>query len=100
MPDVDPYSDEAPPEFAAVRFGEDLDWKSIEAYLRANLPADLAVEGEFEVLQFPNGAANLTYLIRFANGELPALGVDDAGLEDGHRSAGALRSVEEEVRAD
>jgi hypothetical protein len=26
MPDVDPYRDEVPPELAAVRFGEDLDW--------------------------------------------------------------------------
>jgi len=44
MPGIDPYSDEAPPEFAAVRSGEDLDWKRIEAYLRANLPLDLAIE--------------------------------------------------------
>jgi aminoglycoside phosphotransferase (APT) family kinase protein len=70
MSDVDPYRDEAPPEFAAVRSGEDLDWKRIEAHLRENLPADLAIEGDFEVLQFPNGAANLTYLIRFGEREL------------------------------
>lgn len=70
MPDVDPFGDEAQPELAAVRFGEDLDWKRIELYLRENLPVDLAIEGEFEVLQFPNGAANLTYLIRFDDVEL------------------------------
>jgi aminoglycoside phosphotransferase (APT) family kinase protein len=54
----------APPELAPVRAGEELDWASLEAYLRAELP-DL--EGEFSVLQFPNGAANLTYLVRFGD---------------------------------
>ena len=86
MPDVDPYGDEAQPELAAVRFGEDLDWKRIELYLRQNLPVDLAIEGEFEVLQFPNGAANLTYLIRFDDVELvlrrPPFGTIAPGAHD------------------
>jgi aminoglycoside phosphotransferase (APT) family kinase protein len=86
MPDVDPFGDEAQPELAAVRFGEDLDWKRIELYLRESLPVDLAIEGEFEVLQFPNGAANLTYLIRFDDVELvlrrPPFGTIAPGAHD------------------
>ena len=53
---------DAPPEVAPVRPGEELDWGALAAYLRERL-ADL--EGEMEVLQFPNGSANLTYLVRF-----------------------------------
>ncbi len=53
-------------ELAPVRPGEDLDWVALEAHLRAHLPEDLAdvaaAEG-FEVLQFPNGSANLTYRV-------------------------------------
>ena len=67
---IDPFVDEAPPELERVRAGEDLDWDRIEPYLRANLPADLDIDGPFEVLQFPNGSANLTYLIRFGPTEL------------------------------
>jgi aminoglycoside phosphotransferase (APT) family kinase protein len=47
---------------AKVRPGEDLDWPKVAAYLRARLPG---LDGEFDVLQFPNGSANLTYLLRF-----------------------------------
>ena len=54
-----------PPELAdvaEVRPGEDLDWPAVEAYLRVRLPG---LDGKLEVLQFPNGSANLTYLLRF-----------------------------------
>ena len=69
--DVDPFADEAPPEFAPVRPGEDLDWPRIVAYLRERLPGDVYdPDGDFEVLQFPNGSANLTYLLRFGRSEL------------------------------
>ncbi len=67
---VDPFNAVAPPEVAAVREGEGLDWPGIEAHLRENLPSDVDTSGEFEVMQFPNGAANLTYLIRFGAVEL------------------------------
>ena len=53
---------EAPPEVAPVRAGEDLDWETLEGYLRVHIDD---AEGEFSVLQFPNGSANLTYLIQF-----------------------------------
>ena len=83
---VDPMRDEAVPELAPVRTGEDLDWSGIEAYLRTNLPGELDVSGEFEVLQFPNGAANLTYLIRFGGLELvlrrPPFGTLAPGAHD------------------
>ncbi len=53
-------------ELAPVRPGEELDWAALERYVRTHLPADLAevadAEG-VEVLQFPNGSANLTYRV-------------------------------------
>jgi aminoglycoside phosphotransferase (APT) family kinase protein len=49
-------------DVAPVRPGEDQDWPKVAAYLRARLPG---LDGELEVLQFPNGSANLTYLLRF-----------------------------------
>lgn len=49
-------------EVAPVRAGEDLDWAALESYLRANVPG---VRGDFTVLQFPNGSANLTYRVAF-----------------------------------
>ena len=49
---------------AKVRPGEDLDWPKVAAYLKAELPG---LDGELQVLQFPNGSANLTYLLRFGD---------------------------------
>ena len=54
----------AGPEVTEVRPGEELDWASLEAYLRRHLPQ---ASGAFSVLQFPNGSANLTYLVRFGD---------------------------------
>jgi len=54
------------PELAEVRAGEELDWASLERYLREHLDDQLeSSSGPMEVLQFPNGSANLTYLVRF-----------------------------------
>jgi len=84
--DVDPMHDSAEPEVLAVRSGEELDWPRIEAYLRENLPTELTSGGDLEVLQFPNGAANLTYLIRFGDVELvlrrPPFGTLAPGAHD------------------
>jgi aminoglycoside phosphotransferase (APT) family kinase protein len=55
-----------PAEVAPVRPGEDLDWPRAAAFLRQRLPG---LDGDLSVLQFPNGSANLTYLLRF--GGLP-----------------------------
>ena len=57
------------PEVAPVRPGEELDWPALEAYLRRELPAvGLEVGGPMSVAQFPNGHANLTYLVTFDAG--------------------------------
>lgn len=84
--DVDPFADEAVPETAEVRSGEQLDWDAIEAHLRAALPDELDLTGSFEVRQFPNGAANLTYLIAFGDTELvlrrPPFGTLAPGAHD------------------
>jgi aminoglycoside phosphotransferase (APT) family kinase protein len=50
------------PDASTVRPGEELDWGALEAYAKGALP-DL--NGPLEVLQFPKGSANLTYLVRF-----------------------------------
>ena len=51
------------PEVAAVRAGEELDWVTLERYLVEHLD----VAPPMHVLQFPNGSANLTYLVRFGD---------------------------------
>jgi aminoglycoside phosphotransferase (APT) family kinase protein len=60
-------------ELAEVRPGEGLDWGRLEAHLRAEFPhLDPPVQltaGGMRVLQFPHGAANLTYLLRFGDDE-------------------------------
>lgn len=74
------------PELAAVRPGEEQDWASLEAYLRAQIPA---LAGEMTVMQFPNGRANLTYLARFGGTRLvvrrPPLGDIAPGAHDMRR---------------
>lgn len=87
QPPVDPFADTALPEVATVREGEDLDWRRIESYLREHLPPDAgSVQGDFAVMQFPNGSANLTYLIRFGGTELvlrrPPFGTLAPGAHD------------------
>jgi len=76
---------------APVRPGEDLDWPRVEAYLRARLPE---LTGEFSVLQFPNGSANLTYQIRFGDTALvlrrPPFGTIAPGAHDMGREYKAL----------
>ena len=74
------------PEVAPVRPGEELDWASLEVYLRAHLPE---MQGEFSVLQFPNGSANLTYLVRFGDEAVvvrrPPFGAIATGAHDMRR---------------
>ena len=84
---VDPFAEDAPPETAPVRPGEDLDWPGVERHLRTHLPREAAdLDAAFEVRQFPNGSANLTYLIRFGDTELvlrrPPFGVLAPGAHD------------------
>jgi aminoglycoside phosphotransferase (APT) family kinase protein len=74
------------PEVAPVRPGEELDWSALEDHLRAHLPQ---VQGELSVLQFPNGSANLTYLVRFGKDAVvvrrPPFGAIAAGAHDMRR---------------
>jgi len=42
-----------------VREGEEIDATRVDAFLKERIPG---LEGEMKVLQFPNGASNLTYL--------------------------------------
>lgn len=49
-----------------MRPGEELDWGRLEYYLADRLGS----AGQFSVRQFPNGAANLTYLIQFGGRQL------------------------------
>lgn len=57
------------PEVASIRAGEEFDEAAVDVYLRARIP-DLAEAPPLEVLQFPGGHANLTYLLRFGEREL------------------------------
>jgi aminoglycoside phosphotransferase (APT) family kinase protein len=54
-------------EVAPVRPGEALDWGALAAYLREQLAG---LDGDMRVLQFPNGSANLTYLVAFGSRRL------------------------------
>ena len=97
---VDPFTAAAAPEVAPVRAGEALDWARIEAHLRDRLSGDLDLDGDFDVLQFPNGSANLTYLIRFGRTALvlrrPPHGTLAPGAHDmgrGHRVLSVLWKI-------
>jgi aminoglycoside phosphotransferase (APT) family kinase protein len=75
------------PETAPVRAGERLDWPRLEAWLRLRLGDALPdVDGPLDVLQFPNGSANLTYLLRIGPHELvlrrPPMGQIAPGAHD------------------
>ena len=51
----------------SVREGEEIDATRVDAFLKEKIPG---LEGEMSVLQFPNGASNLTYLLVFDDREL------------------------------
>ena len=75
------------PEIAPVRSGERLDGPRLEAWLRPRLAEVLpGVDGPLEILQFPNGSANLTYLLRVGSHELvlrrPPMGQVAPGAHD------------------
>ena len=74
------------PEACDVRPGEALDWDALVAYLRDNIPG---LDGEFSVKQFPNGSANLTYLLHFGTRPLvlrrPPFGQIAPGAHDMRR---------------
>jgi aminoglycoside phosphotransferase (APT) family kinase protein len=61
------------PDTAPIRKGEELDWSSLETYLREHLPSKLdgAIDpdAKIEVTQFPGGHSNLTYCVRLGGRE-------------------------------
>src|SRR4051795_6506683 len=81
-------------EVAAVRRGEELDWPKLEAYLRNHIDG---LDGPFSVLQFPNGSANLTYLVRIGTTELvvrrPPFGHLAPGAHDMRREFRAVHAL-------
>lgn len=83
-----------PDEVAPVRPGEDLAWDRLEPWLRAQVPE---LTGDFAVLQFPNGSANLTYLLTFGDTELvmrrPPFGVIAPGAHDMKREYRVLSKL-------
>jgi aminoglycoside phosphotransferase (APT) family kinase protein len=83
-----------PPELAPVRPGEELDWGTLVPYLRRHIEG---LSGEFSVLQFPNGSANLTYLLRFGDRPLvlrrPPFGQLAPGAHDMAREHRALSKL-------
>ena len=83
-----------PAELAPVRPGEELPWDRLEPWLRARVPE---LSGAFDVLQFPNGSANLTYLLRFGTTELvmrrPPFGTIAPGAHDMRREFRVLSKL-------
>jgi len=77
-----------------VRAGEDLDWPRLDAHLRENIAG---LDGPFSVLQFPNGSANLTYLVRIGDTELvvrrPPFGRLAPGAHDMRREFRAVHAL-------
>ena len=78
---------DVPPEVAPVRPGEQLDWPALDTWLRPRLAEALpGIDGPLKILQFPNGAANLTYLLRIGAHELvlrrPPMGEIAPGAHD------------------
>jgi aminoglycoside phosphotransferase (APT) family kinase protein len=79
-----------PPEVAPVRLGEELDRGALAAWLRPRLAGVLeTADAPIEILQFPNGSANLTYLLRVGPHELvlrrPPMGQLAPGAHDMRR---------------
>lgn len=81
---LEPWEYEVPIELAPVRAGEELPWAALAAYLRPRLEIDPGVE--MTALQFPNGSANLTYLLAFGDRRFvlrrPPFGVIAPGAHD------------------
>ena len=77
-----------------VRKGENLNADSIEAYLKGVIP-DL--KGTVQVMQYPSGASNLTYLLSFKNRALvlrrPPFGTKAATAHDMGREYKVLSAL-------
>jgi len=84
-----------PPELAPVRPGEELPWDRLTDYLVPRLSEQgLDVPRELSVRQFPNGSANLTYLLSSGDVRLvlrrPPFGEIAPGAHDMRRESRVL----------
>lgn len=81
-------------EARRVREGEELEVAAVDRYLKSQLP-DL--QGTPEVRQFPGGASNLTYLVRYDNRDLilrrPPFGKKAKGAHDMVREARIMQAL-------
>ncbi|MES2919798.1 MAG: phosphotransferase family protein [Pseudomonadota bacterium] len=81
-------------EARSVRKGDELDLAAVDAYLRQQVPG---LEGSLEVKQYPGGASNLTYLVRYANRDLilrrPPAGKKARGAHDMVREARIMQAL-------
>lgn len=81
-------------EARSVRKGDELDLAAVDAYLRQQVPG---LEGSPEVKQYPGGASNLTYLVRYANRDLilrrPPAGKKARGAHDMVREARIMQAL-------
>lgn len=75
-----------PSAVSAVREGDQLDWATIGGWLREAVPA---LSGPLNVLQFPHGRANLTYLVEMGGTRMvlrrPPFGTIAPGAHDMRR---------------
>ena len=60
-------TEDYPPEYGPVRPGDELDWDRLARYLRDSIDG---LGQLMAVRQFPNGSANLTYLLEFTERRL------------------------------
>jgi aminoglycoside phosphotransferase (APT) family kinase protein len=77
----------------SVREGEHLDWLQLDEYIRQHLE----VAGEIDILQFPDGGANLTYLVSYGDTRLvvrrPPFGELAPGAHDMRREYRVLSKL-------
>lgn len=77
-----------------VRSGEELDIAQVDAFLKS---VDPGLGGLPELSQFPGGASNLTYLVRYPNRELilrrPPFGYKAKSAHDMAREAGIMQAL-------
>ncbi|HEY1973098.1 MAG TPA: phosphotransferase family protein, partial [Pseudonocardia sp.] len=75
-----------PSSVSAVREGDELDWARVSRWLRGEVPE---LTGPLNVLQFPHGRANLTYLLEIGGTRLvlrrPPFGTLAPGAHDMRR---------------
>jgi aminoglycoside phosphotransferase (APT) family kinase protein len=72
--------------------GGELDWEVLVPYLQVHIAG---LDGDFSVKQFPNGSANLSYLLRFGTQSLvlrrPSFGRIAPGAHDMKRESRSCR---------